>query len=266
MKKLTIAILLLFLAGPCLAQEYCVGDNCIEFPGKTTTTLEDLAWIQYARMSTAIVGGGVTVAAGCSTPATHLVDQGFETDFPLTGWTTSSTAAASGVTLLGTPPTASCTKGVYFPDDTTQRYISYDYGTNQNTMYFRFDFYIDSSTVASTDYQRLIVGGESVASTGQIILNVRNVTGTLKLHGGATGTTDLDITVTIDAWHTITGYVDSTTSSNSWIKFDGGEQTANTTFGSNTRMRYWMLGDIGNHKTLDYYYGYFALDDEEIAN
>jgi hypothetical protein len=73
MQKLTIAILLLLLllAGPCLAEEYCVGDNCIEFPGKTTITLED-PWTQYARMSTAIFGGGVTAAAGPT--ITHSAD------------------------------------------------------------------------------------------------------------------------------------------------------------------------------------------------
>jgi hypothetical protein len=62
MKKLTIAILLLLLAGPCLAEEYCVGDNCIEFPGKTTITLED-PWTQYARMNVGIVGGGVAATS-----------------------------------------------------------------------------------------------------------------------------------------------------------------------------------------------------------
>jgi hypothetical protein len=262
MKKLTIAILLLLLAGPCLAEEVQ-----IQYPGQTVVTLED-PWTQYARMSTAIVGGGVTATAGCSTPATHLVDQGFETDFPLTGWTTSATAAVSGVTLPGTPPTASCTKGLYLPDDDTQRYVYYDYGTNQNTMYFRFDFYIDSTTIANTDAERLLVAGESTnpGSSYQFIIKVRNTGGTLELYGGAVGSVDLGIDITVDAWHTLTGYVDSTTGTNSWVKYDGGGSIQHITAGANTRMRYWFLGDVSNLKALDYYYGYFALDDEEISN
>jgi hypothetical protein len=60
MKKLSIAILLLLLASPCLSEEVQV-----QYPGKTVMTLED-PWTQYARMSTAIVGGGMTAAAGCT--------------------------------------------------------------------------------------------------------------------------------------------------------------------------------------------------------
>ena len=218
----------------------------------------------YAEMNCYIAG--VVVSSGdCTTPSIHTYDQGFETAFPITSWTVSSPAPTSGATLSGSPPTDSCSKGVTGADDTDTRYAYYNYGSTLSTFYFRLDFMYTANTVPSWDHQLFFAAGQSttydVSSIGY--LRIYDQGGAFEMSFNGSSSVTVEANPAVNTWYKITGYIDSGTPANSWIKINGGSAT--TIAPHAVAPQYFFIGDVNSKEALAWEIGYFAIDDEEIS-
>jgi hypothetical protein len=235
MKKLTIAILLLLLASPCLAEEP----------------------ITLARMSTAIVGGGMTAAAACTPDSGDLYNQGFEAGTTPGNWCT--TTGCSGTPNYGaSPPTLTgcascCLKSLQINTTTAAEKTYYNHGSALTDVYFRFYLYFPLASVnqknifeASYDQWSRLKCYLRVYSDGVSEITVR-IVGT----GGDTGWSN----ITPDAWNLVEGHIirNSTTT----LKVNG---TANGTTGTagDFDFQFFIFG-TEDSITLDYYIDEFAI-------
>ena len=244
MKKLIILFILL-LTLPCYAQD-------------------------LARLNVGVVGGGVAAVAGCTTPATHTYDQGFEAAFPITGWTVSN--MTSGETLTGTPPAASCTKGMLMADQTIATAYYDASGFAGQTHYFRIDFNLATEAFGNWGGLSFMNVGEST-TPGSLkaagFIFEHQGTGVIYLNYAGAATVTLINDVVAGTWYRITGLIDSATPTNSWIKVNGGSAIEFDPY-DGLNLYYWHFGDldgsqaVGNHCSIQY--GYFAINNSEISS
>lgn len=213
---------------------------------------------------------GCVAAATCSTPANgDMLSEGFlGTGYENTWTLTDGTATVDpDFTLLGTPPTGSCTEGmdVNAADGNTPEHVqsptwtAIDPTTTNSDI--TFSLYVDSYTLPYD-------------GRGLVILNANNSTGLsadtfrlgiFRVSGGLAirvqGNSTINVAISEDTWYTVVVHLD-TTAANSSITLNGGSATTFTRK-DNAYSRVHLgavdvgadIGDLGNSSSISFQVG-----------
>lgn len=170
-----------------------------------------------------MVGGGVPVVAGCTTPNTGSeLDEGFiGAGYEVAGWSEVGDGTVNeNYTLDGSPPAGSCTEGLNVIAADSNTYAQWDRGSGiditggANVIDLTFSVYVKSASMASYSYLQLLVLSPATnpSTTPVLALKLRCNSGSActnsNLQFSFNSETGSRVSMSVNTWYEIKMHID----------------------------------------------------------